>query len=227
MATYVVTGANRGIGLEFARVLSEAGHEVIGTARDPDAAGELRRVASAVYPLDISDGESVASFAGDLGETTVDVLINNAAVGLEKTKFASLDFDEVQEQVVVNSVGAMRVTQALLPRLRAGEGKTIACVTSTLGSIGLTGTSMGGGYYAYRAGKAALNMFVRTLADELKGEGFSCFVIHPGWVKTRMGGEDAPMSVEQSVGGMVPVIEGAGPEQNGSFLDFRGRTVKW
>jgi NAD(P)-dependent dehydrogenase (short-subunit alcohol dehydrogenase family) len=129
--------------------------------------------------------------------------------------------------MLVNCVGAMRVTQAMLPRLRAGTGRKIVNITSSLGSIALTGGPMGGGYYAYRMGKAALNMFTRTLAAELKGEGFTCFAMHPGWVRTRMGGEHAPLSVEQSVGGMIPVIEEAGAELNGAFMDYRGREMEW
>lgn len=227
MSTYLITGANRGIGLEFARQLKEAGHRVIGTARNPDDASELKGVADAVHALDVADTASVRAFAADLGNESIDVLINNAAVGLDKDGFASVDWDGAAEKIGVNSVGAMRVTQALLPRLRAGEDKKIVCITSVLGSIGLTGTSMGGGYYAYRAGKAALNMLVRTMADELGKDGFTCFVIHPGWVRTRMGGDEAPMAPEQSVQGMLPVIEKAGPDENGAFLDFRGKTLEW
>lgn len=227
MATYLITGANRGIGLELARQLKAAGHAVIGTAREPGEARQLRDVADRVLRLDIADAPSVRAMAAELGETPIDVLVNNAAVGMDKSGFDELDMDRLERDISLNSVGTMRVTQALMRNLRAGGAKKIVGITSILGSIELTGGSMGGGSYAYRAGKAALNMLVRTLAADLAKEGFTCFVVHPGWVRTRMGGQEAPLSPQESVAGMVPVIERAGKEQNGAFLDYRGKAVAW
>jgi NAD(P)-dependent dehydrogenase (short-subunit alcohol dehydrogenase family) len=227
--TYLVTGANRGLGLEFATQLKAQGHTVIGTAREPGDAAELARVADRVLPLDITDAASVEALASDLVGTPIDVLINNAATGLTKGGVEGLDLDAMEREYAINSVGPIRVTRALLPNLRAGEGKKAVFLTSILGSIEMTGSkAVGGGLYAYRSSKAALNMLVRTLADELKGEGFTCLAIHPGWVKTRMGGDDAPMTPEKSIGGMLPVIQGAtAGEHNGVFLDFRGKTIPW
>lgn len=225
--TYVVTGANRGIGLELARQLKGKGHTVIGTAREPGAAAELKGFAERVLALDIADERSVESFARELGDTPVDVLINNAGIGPNEDGIESLDLDAMERAFAVNSVGALRVTRGVLKNLRAAKTRTIVSVTSTMGSIELTGGSMGGGSYAYRASKAALNMLMRTLAGELREDGFTCFVICPGWVRTRMGGENAPLSVEESASGILRVVEGAGPAESGRFLNHRGETVPW
>lgn len=220
----VVTGANRGLGLELCRQLKHAGAEVVGTARDPQTAVDLRSLEVRVEALDVADAESVESFAARLGESKVDLLINNAGVGGAGEGISNLDLDDVQHKLQVNTLGAMRVTQALLPNLRRGKGRKIAHVSSRIASIGDNGE---GGYYAYRISKAALNMFNRSLAVELVGQGFVCVVLHPGWVRTRMGGATAPQTPEESARGMIELIARLRRQDTGRFFDFNGSELPW
>ncbi len=223
--TVVVTGANRGIGLELCRQLKAAGAEVIATARDPESAEELRDVSPArIEALDVADPKSVAAFAAALGETAVDVLINNAGTGGPGADIANLDFDEVVRTVAVNSLGPLRVTQALLPHLRRGRRRTVVHISSNMGSI--TNNDQGG-YYGYRASKTALNSFNRTLAHELGCLGFTCVVLHPGWVRTDMGGDGAPLTPAESVSGLVKIVAGLSADHNGRFFDYTGAQLPW
>ena len=222
--TVLITGANRGIGLELARQFSERGNTVIGTARKPAEAMDLKALKVRVEQLDVTDTASVQALAGRLQGEPIDLLVNNAGIGGHTAdSFAATDFDLVAQTFDVNSLGPMRVTQALLPNLEAGEGKTVVQISSTMGSI----EQNRGGYYGYRASKAALNMFNKSLAAELGKRGYTCIVMHPGWVKTRMGGAAAPVKPEDSVAGMLKVIEGLTPEDNGRFIDFQGPAIPW
>lgn len=220
----VVTGANRGIGLELARQLAARGDRVLGTARRPDEAPALCAVAARVLPLDQTDAASVAALAASLEDEAVDVLVNNAGAGGGRTPFAELDWDLVASLFATNAIGPLRVTQALLPALRRGGRRLVASIGSDLGSLA---RNESGGAFGYRASKAALNMLNRSLAHELAPERFSCVVIHPGWVRTDMGGAEAPLAVEDSVAGLLRVIDGLGPSDTGRFLDHHGRTIPW
>ena len=224
MSTWVVTGANRGIGLAFAVALAGRGETVIGTARRPGFAGELGGTGARVEELDVTEDASVAEFARRLEGVPVDVLIHNAAVGEAGSSIRDLDLDLVLRTLDVNSVGPLRVTRALLPNLRAGRSRKIVGITSGLGSLS---ENSDGGWYAYRMSKAALNMFVRTLAEELARERFTCVVICPGWVKTAMGGPGARLTPDASVAAMLKVIDGLRPSHTGRFLDRYGRNVPW
>ena len=227
--TVLVTGANRGLGLEFARQFSDAGWKVVATAREPDKADELQKLGAnvSVVPLDVTDAKSVAALAKELEKQPIDLLINNAGVGvaieggpnLEELKIA--DFEHVLQ---VNALGPVRVTQALLPNLRAGKGRTIVGITSGLGSLTW---NQQGRYYGYRESKAALDMFIRTVAVELQPEGFVCIALMPGWVKTDMGGPNATMTPEQSITAMRKVIEGLKPADSGKLFNFDGTNPPW
>ncbi|MFG0293641.1 MAG: SDR family oxidoreductase [Phycisphaerales bacterium JB050] len=232
--TVLVTGANRGLGLEFVRQLKQAGHTVIGTARDPDSADELKGLLTGegdrVERLDVDSEESAEALAERLRDgngraVPIDLLINNGAVGGHQGGIAELDMDGLVEDLRINAVGPMRVIKRLLPNLRAGAGKRVVSISSQLGSIT---NANGGSSYGYRSSKAALNMLNKHLSVELKGEGFTCMVMHPGWVQTRMGGEQAPLTPEESIAGMLKVIESAKPAtHNGAFLDYTGDTLPW
>ncbi len=220
----VVTGANRGLGLELCRRLKQAGAQVIGTARDPQSAIDLRALEIRVEALDVADAESVAAFAQRLGDTSIDLLINNAGAGGAGEGISELDIDDVERKFQINSLGSIRVTQALMPHLRRGKGRRIAHVSSRMGSISDNGE---GGYYGYRISKAALNMFNRSLAVELVGQGFVCVVLHPGWVRTRMGGSSAPQSPEASARGLLRIIGRLRRQDTGRFFDYTGAEIPW
>jgi NAD(P)-dependent dehydrogenase (short-subunit alcohol dehydrogenase family) len=222
--TVLVTGANRGIGLEFVRQLKAQGYVVIGTARKPDEAVDLKALGVRVEQLDVTDGASVEALGNRLKGVKIDLLINNAGIGGHNARtFRETNFDEIAKTFDVNSLGPMRVTQALLDNLEATEGKKIVHISSIMGSI----EGNLGGFYGYRASKAALNMFNKSLAAELGRQGYISVVIHPGWVKTRMGGEGAPVEPVDSVAGMLRVIGSLSAADNGRFIDYQGNGLPW
>lgn len=227
---YLVTGANRGIGLEFVRQLAARGDSVIATARAPDNARELAAVAKQhgervqLFGCDVADDTSVAGFGRAIGGVPVDVLINNAGVMGTSTDLGSFDFEDFLNTMNVNAVGPVRVLQAALPGLRAGKGKKLVQITSGLGSIG---DNASGGYLDYRMSKAALNMLAVTLARDLESEGFISVTLQPGWVQTDMGGRGAPTPVDASVRGMLGVIDGLKTSDNGRFLGWDEREMPW
>ena len=220
---YLVTGANRGIGLEFCRQLAARGDEVTATCRNPTAAEELGELDVVVRQLDVTDAGSVRALAA-ASDRPIDVLVNNAGIGVRSRPLGRLDHDEFRRFLDVNAVGALRVVEALLPQLRRGERRVIANMTSRMGSID---DNTSGGAYAYRASKAALNMVTKSLSIDLAADGFTCVVLHPGWVRTAMGGPDAPVPVETSVSGLLRVLDNLDTADSGSFLDFTGQALPW
>jgi NAD(P)-dependent dehydrogenase (short-subunit alcohol dehydrogenase family) len=222
--TILITGANRGIGLELARQLSDKGWQVIGTARKPGSATELNALGVKVLQLDVTDPDSVTRLAASLRDQPIDMLVNNAGIFPVMWKLEEVDFDDFNRVLAVNTVGPVRVTQSLIANLRAGSGKTIVNITSNLGSLTQNTDAQ---FYGYRESKAALNMFTRTLAAELGPEGFTCISLHPGWVQTDMGGSQAPLTVQESVSGISSVLEGLTPSANGTYLTWEGGEMPW
>ena len=222
--TVLITGANRGIGLELAHQYSADGWRVIGTARKPESAEELSATGAEVMQLDVTDQASVARLAQNLAGQAIDLLINNAGIQPLMWKLDEVDFDKFEKALSVNTVGPVRVTQALVPNLRSGETRKVINITTNLSSIG---ENKEGGFYGYRESKAALNMFNKSLAMELGPDGFICIVLNPGWVRTDLGGPQAPLSVQESVTGMRRVIENLTPADNGSFWTHDGKQMPW
>lgn len=229
----VVTGANRGIGLELVRQLQARGDTVEACARNPRHANELLRLAEdervTIHPLDVTDPNSVASLAGALGTAAIDIVFNVAGVyGGPTQSLAQMAQDlalaDVHDTFDVNAVGPLRVSVALLPHVRRGTAKKLVHVTSGMGSIS---DNTSGGYYAYRMSKAALNMMSRSLAVDLRGEGITSVVINPGWVQTAMGGASAPTPVDESVRGILREIDRATLADSGEFLNWRGNRYAW
>ena len=222
--TVLITGANRGIGLEYARQFAGKGYQVIGTTRDPADAKDLSAVADRVEPLDVTDAASVAALARRLNGVPIDILVNNAGVfDRRDVTVDKVDFATMEQTLAVNTLGPLRVIQALLPNLRAGKRHTIVNMTSQLGSI----EQSNGRWYAYRTSKAALNQVNKTLSAELAPEGFICVVLHPGWVRTDMGGAAATYTPQESVAGLIAVIDKLEPDDNGRFYDFKGTPIPW
>lgn len=218
MATVLVTGANRGIGLGFARAYAARGDRVLGTARRPGEAAELAAVAAGVLALDVTDDSSVAALAAEVAGETIDLLLNNAGT-LVDDDLDSLDADDVLGQVDTNAVGVLRVTAAL--RHRLGEGAKVACISSVMGSIAENGS---GGYYGYRASKAALNAIVKNLSIDLAPVPVIAF--HPGYVKTEMTGR-GEIGPAESAAALVELIDRTGGAETGRFLDRHGRELPW
>ncbi|HEX8668320.1 MAG TPA: SDR family oxidoreductase [Allosphingosinicella sp.] len=224
MPTVLVTGANRGIGLEFARQYARDGWSVVATARDPDGAGDLRALEGdlRIEPLDMRDFPALAAFPERLGGNPLDLFIANAGMKAPERIDSPDAAEGWQEAHAVNAVAPTLLAEALLPNIRAARGAMVA-ITSRMGSI----ADSSGGYIGYRASKAALNAAWRALALELAGEPVTLAMFHPGWVKTRMGGPNAPFPLADSVVAMRKVIADLTPEDSGAFLDYRGEPLPW
>lgn len=236
----VVTGANRGLGLEFVRQLAGAGDEVVATARRPEEAADLAEVVAAsggrvtVAALDASDAASVAAAAGQIGErfAAVDLLVNNAgimrAAGFPDQATAgpldALDGGAILEILRVNALGPVLVTQALQPLLAAAGRSVVVNLSSGMASIGNLASPMD---YAYCTSKAALNMMSRHLAFDLRRQGTVVVAMSPGWVSTDMGGPAAPLEPQQSVKNMLAVVDGLTPADTARFLDHTGEDIPW
>jgi NAD(P)-dependent dehydrogenase (short-subunit alcohol dehydrogenase family) len=178
-----------------------------------------------VHACDVADDGSVRGLAAAIGDAPVDLLINNAGVyGGNHQSLGDLDIDDAIATFNTNSLGALRVTFALLPAIRAGEGRKIVHLTSGMGSIA---DNTSGGFYAYRMSKAALNMASMSLARDLSREKIVSVVINPGWVKTDMGGAGASTPVNESVQKMLAIIDAITPESSGHFLNWRGGEYPW
>jgi len=204
MKTVLITGANRGIGLEHVRSFAAKGWQVFATARSPSDADELNALAKShagrfkVFAYDAVDSESAIALKSSLGDSPIDVLLANAGASTEKSQtFGSVDVDDTLNLIRVNSIAPIKLAEALAGNVARSERKVIAFQSSQLGSIG----NSSGGRYAYRISKAALNMAAKCVAADLGSRGVIVVALHPGWVKTRMGGSSAPLTVEQSVAG--------------------------
>lgn len=221
----LITGANRGIGLALAKRFQQAGYAVIGTARKPADANELNQLGVQVEQLDIADQASVDTLRDKLTDRAIHILINNAGTGGHSTgKLADLDVDRLRSTFDVNSLGALRVTQALLPNLRAGQQRTVASLSSSMGSISRNRRAC---CYGYRGSKSALNSFNKNLALEFAGEGFIFTVFHPGWVRTDMTSQAATYSPDQSAAKLFKVMTNLADKHNGQFLDLFGEEIPW
>ena len=220
MKHVVITGANRGIGLELARLYQTKGWRVTGVCRT--SSPELEQAAAQVVEdIDVTSEEAVRKLAVALQDQTIDLLVNNAGV-LQDETLGSIDYDSIRLQMEVNALAPLRVTEALLPNLPSG-GK-IANITSRMGSIG---DNDSGGRYGYRASKAAFNAIGRSLAIDLKDRGIAVAQLHPGFVQTRMVNFGGIISPQESAAGLAARIEELNLENTGSFWHSNGEELPW
>lgn len=232
MPSVLITGANRGLGLEFAKQYGEADWLVMACCRDPEKARELKALAEAfqgrlsVHPLDVRLPESVSTLAGALRGQPLDILLNNAGIyGDERhDDFGRIDYDRWAETFSVNVMGPMRMAEAFLDNVSRSQRKIIACVSSRMGSVA---DNTSGGSYLYRSSKAALNAIVKSLSVDLREKGITVVALHPGWVSTDMGGPNAPTRPQESIQGLRKVLEGLKVADSGKFLSHDGSEVPW
>ncbi len=230
MPTLLLTGANRGIGLGLARAYAGDGWRVIATCRDPAAARELSDLAAAsagrvtVHALDVTDGAAVTALARQRKGEAIDVLLNNAGVGESGYAFGKTDYTAWAHTLDANAMGPQRMAEAFADSVARSAKRTIVGITSLMGSMADNGS---GGYVAYRSSKAALNMVIVTLAVDLAPRGITAIAIHPGWVKTDMGGPGAKLSVAQSVANMRKIIDRATLAESGKFFNHSGEELPW
>ncbi len=230
MPTTLITGANRGIGLEFAHTYAAEGWRVHASCRAPDAAAELAALAAdsdgriTIHPLEVTDGAQVAALAGTVGGP-IDLLLNNAGANMRAHQsLDDMDYDGWAELFAVNAMAPLRLADAFAGQVAASERKLMVTISSRMGSIAANET---GNSIAYRSSKSAVNQVMRSVAHQLGGKGVTSVLFHPGWVRTDMGGPNGAIGVEESVAGMRAVIAGLTPADNGRFLNYDGEELPW
>ena len=226
MPSVLVTGANRGLGLEFARQYGAAGWRVFAACRDPAAAKDLAALPGEIsrHRLEVSDDAQIAALAAELRDVPLDLLINNAGINYDNGEFGDSDPKSWMETLRVNTIAPLRVAEGLIGNLLRGERKVIVNLSSKMASLA---ENHSGGDYAYRTSKAALNMLTRGMAHDLRRRGVIVAVVSPGWVRTDMGGPSAPLPVAESIAGLRRTIDRLKPADSGAFLDWQGKTLPW
>lgn len=230
MPTALITGASRGLGLEFVRQYADAGWRVHACCRNPEAAAALGALAGAskgavqVHALDVADFAQIERLGAALGGEAIDLLLNNAGVYARDADLGRLEYGAWERSFRVNTMAPVRMAEAFVEHVARSQRRLIVSITSLMGSIGDNGS---GGSYAYRSSKAALNMANKSLSIDLRDRGITAVVLHPGWVKTDMGGPGAPIEALESVTGMRKVIERLTPDDSGKFFDYEGEELPW
>ena len=230
MATILVTGANRGLGIEFVEQYLNEGNEVIATYRNENSSMDLIEMGNErsnlkLLQLDVSSNKSLNSFAENLGDSPIDIFINNAGVyGPRNSSFGNVDEENWIPAIKINAIAPILLTQLIIKNIRSGAYKKLIYITSKMGSID---DNKGGGAYVYRSSKTALNAVVKSLSVDLENEDIVVALIHPGWVKTDMGGPNALIDKETSVRGMTEVISNLDISSTGNFYNYDGSIIPW
>ena len=225
----VITGANRGIGLELVSQYLADNWQVYGCCRQPKLANQLSELASnsklSIHELDVGNPESVKKLSLALSEQPIDLLINNAGIyGGERQSFGDIDYGQWKQVLEVNTLGPYRVSTALATQVGNSEQRLIVNVSSAMGSIERYTT---GGHYIYRSSKAALNMVTVNLAHDLRSRGITVLSVHPGWVRTDMGGSSADISTQTSAAGLRQLISNSTIDDSGRFFSWDGSALPW
>ncbi|MDH3621262.1 MAG: SDR family oxidoreductase [Gammaproteobacteria bacterium] len=236
VSSILITGANRGLGLEFVRQYLADDWHVIATCRNTDAATSLQELQATynglqIMPLDVADFAAIDELASELGGRPIDVLVNNAGLfgpkrqadGDLRQSFGHIDYDIWTELLRVNTLAPLKLVEALIGNIAASEQKKVVTISSRIGSIGETDA----GLYAYRSSKAAVNMAMATLANDVSDMGITVITFSPGWVKTDMGGPSASLEAEESIARLRGLIAEQSLEDSGAFLDYTGESIPW
>jgi NAD(P)-dependent dehydrogenase (short-subunit alcohol dehydrogenase family) len=239
MPTLLLTGANRGIGLELMKQFTPLGWTIHATCRDPASATDLRQIADeakgrvTIHRLEATDHSQIEALGKTLSAVPIDILFNNAGVMEAKQRsyndmagtqtIDTLDWDDWMGVMRINVMAPARMSEVFADHVAKSERKVIAFVSSVMGSIAMTT----GTWIHYRASKTAVNMMMRSMAADLRGRGITTVSIHPGWVRTSMGGPTAAVAPEDSAAGICRVVTGVTPAQNGHFLTFDGKELPW
>jgi len=227
MKKIVITGANRGIGLGLVNELIEKGHNLVAGVRNPDTSEELIKIKAkrpsnlSILKLDLLDDKSITNFCESINFPTIDILINNAGI-LENESFEKLQIASISKTFVINTLGPIKITQLLVGKLLKAKNPKNFYISSKMGSIS---DNQSGGYYSYRISKSALNMFCKSLANDYPK--LTSISLHPGWVKTKMGGSNATTTVKDSVFGLVRLMEISDKTLSGKFFNFKGQEIPW
>ena len=228
--TILITGCNRGIGLEMTRQFATDGWEVIATCRNPSAAWELGELAEAhdnieVHGLDVTDYAQMADLAKDLQGRPLDVLLSNAGYyGPKGVGLGNVDVEEWRKVLEANTIAPYKLVETFYPNLAEGKYKVVGILSSKVGSIEDNGS---GGGYIYRSSKTAVNQVAKSLSIDLAEQGIKVLALHPGWVKTEMGGPNALISAEESVRGLKELMLNATAKNSGLFYNYDGSIIPW
>jgi len=229
-STLLVTGANRGIGLELTARFAADGWNVLACCRNPAGAEELqalgeRHPALEVFALEVTDYRQMAALSAQLRDRPIDLLLSNAGIyGPKSVEFGEVDPAAWREVLEVNTIAPLMLAQAFVEQVAASRRKLIAVISSKVGSIA---DNTSGGSYLYRSSKTAVNQVVKCLAIDLAARGISVLSLHPGWVQTEMGGPNAQISTAASVAGLKSILQAAGPAQSGHFIEYDGNPIPW
>ena len=226
--TILITGANRGLGLKFTELYTQRKCNVLATCRSPQNADRLLKLAEhndliTIHPLDVGINEEIENLAHKIKDVPIDILINNAGIW-RSSSLGSANKQAWLESFAINSIAPYEVIQALLPNIKMGVLKKVVSITSKMGSID---DNTSGGSYIYRSSKSALNMIMRSLENDLRAYDITTLTLHPGWVQTDMGGMNALINDEQSVSGMMEVIDALNIKNSGRFIDYAGKHINW
>lgn len=231
MSTILITGTNRGIGLHLTNIFAENGWQVLACCRKPKNADKLNEVAKKynnieILKLDVSDFDSIEALGKSLKDKKIDILLNNAGVyGNNKGQFfGNIDYKSFKDTLKINTLAPLKLSEIFIEHVKRSDKKVIAILTSMMGSITL---NTDGKELIYRVSKCAANMVVKCLSNELKEKNISVIAIHPGWVKTDMGGNDAPVTPEESAKGIYNVLMNINMNSTGKFIDFQGNELPW
>ena len=232
METTLITGANRGIGLEFSRQFAEDGWCVLACSRNLEKSDALNELAAeypeqiTLYTLDVTDHGQIKKLSKSLANKPIDLLINNAGVfpDINERIFGQTDYDAWTHAFLVNAMAPLRMAEEFITQITRSNKKIIVTITSKMGSVADNGR---GGSYIYRSSKSAVNMVVKSIAIDLKSNGIISVLLHPGWVRTDMGGPSGLISVEQSVSGMLSVIREVTSTDSGKFIAYDGQIIPW
>lgn len=226
--TVLITGANRGLGLEFTKQYAAIGWNVLACCREPQSASALQAIAStnsnvAIHTLDVSQFNQIDTLAAELKNQNIDVLINNAGVYPHST-FGDTNYDAWASAFKVNAMATLKMAEAFVQNITRSQLKKMAVLTSKMGSID---DNTSGESYAYRSSKTAVNMVMKSLSIDLKPYGISVVTLHPGWVQTDMGGPNGLISAYTSVSGLRSVIDGLSLASTGKFIAYDGKEIAW
>ncbi|WP_028989612.1 SDR family oxidoreductase [Thermithiobacillus tepidarius DSM 3134] len=231
MPSVLITGTDRGLGLEFSRQYAQAGWRVFACCRRPEQADALHRLARehpqlSVHRLDVGDHAQIDALADELRDAAIDVLLNNAGVYGDEAQqgFGNLDYARWAQVFRINTMAAVKMAEAFVAQVARSDRRVIAALSSKMGSIA---DNTSGDSYLYRSSKAALNAAMKSLAIDLAPRRIAVLILHPGWAQTRMGGEQAPLPAADSVAGMRGIIDRFTLADSGRFLNYDGREIPW
>ena len=225
MSNILIIGANRGLGLEFAKQYSELGHHVFATTRDKSKSDQLVATANTtVLELDLNEDKSIDRFIDEMSSIKIDILIHNSGIFRDEQLSEDLKIDAWMNEMRINAITPIIVARKLKQNVLEGKDKKIIFISSQMGSID---DNYSGRFYFYRSSKSALNSAAKSLAIDWKDKNISVLMLHPGWVKTDMGGKSAKLEIPDSIQRMIQVISDLNLETSGSFVNYEGNKLEW